>query len=361
MVGCLLTFVVAQADPEWNQPAVDRTHLQAMHVYLPTSTHDAFPIVVANSGSRAVDAGVVGVPEQLFVDAQAPFNDLGILTDDRGKAVAYQVDGNAPNGEFCFRTPSIPAYGARTYYWTAPLPRNAFIAKRQSVDPGQPQVLVDGAFKVTREAGKPDLDLSIDGVSLGTFDILIESKSAGPNWIGPTAIDRIDAYDNGVLKTYDLTVAYRDGATPYRVCFRIAAEPGKPWFTSRLLWVENTGTTAWTLAAYYHYPLSSIDGAVDDAPVAADGAGAWFNAKAGVYYGVDAPDFKISLWRDSDNHEHPDVWRDIEHVLRPGERYEVPQPAVTVFGVRGDKAALVDQVARLRARSSIVVTVERRR
>ena len=130
---------------------------------------------------------------------------------------------------------------------------------------------------------------------------------------------------------------------PFTVC------PGRSWFQTRCLWVQNTGDHGWTLGDYFHYLPSHIGGSEADQsgstlPALPDywlKIGCWGNPALRLAYGVVPPQadkrIECRFWRSPTvGSEHPDCWRIVHRTLKPGERWDAAadEPAATVFGLR---------------------------
>ena len=140
----------------------------------------------------------------------------------------------------------------------------------------------------------------------------------------------------------------------YRTKYRFEIYPGKPFFTSRFLWLENTDPEPWELGAYFHYLPSGINGSASDDEAKGK---YWFDAGANVAFGIESfsPVMKINFWKDPGGGEHPDALREVNRFLKPGERYDEPQPEVYVIAVEGqDEKAWRQAVEDIRALSGVV-------
>ena len=225
----------------------------------------------------------------------------------------------------------------------------------------------NGSLTLTHAAGSPDLLSSITAavaategeLPLGRFIALVNQRLSQQLWVAADQADSLRCYRGPVRFAADVVVAATKGggdtktaadqeggyapqqARPhhFRACYRLAVYPGVAGFTSRLLWIENRDTEPWRVGSYYHYAVSNIGGdGANDVPAKAlpSGMVAWTNEKLGGCLGfasLGTGDFKMSYWRDAapGGAEHPDVWRDLDVMLAPGQRYEAPQPVARFF------------------------------
>ncbi|MCG3179139.1 MAG: hypothetical protein BIFFINMI_01470 [Phycisphaerae bacterium] len=207
--------------------------------------------------------------------------------------------------------------------------------------------------------------IELDGRPVGRFAPMIWQRTDGNHWVDP---DRVDSVADSRLKDGSLVlevVLSRPGeAAGFRACYRLTLPPGATWFASRLLWIENTGQSAWTLAGYYHSPrMGPGDQPSKAEPVAPAPnywvpIGAWYDPASSTFLGVTAEpesDIRIIFWKDEGARQHPDAWRDVGVKLEPGQRYGQDEPTVHIFAARGSKnarpwARVIAQARRLRGR-----------
>jgi hypothetical protein len=64
---------------------------------------------------------------------------------------------------------------------------------------------------------------------------------------------------------------------------------------------------------------------------------------------------KVFLWKDEGGMEHPDVARDLDIVLKPGERYAAPEPVVHVVGCPEDEWKKVESRLGMMKRAEVKV------
>lgn len=382
--------VAAFADPRGKLAETDRSDNAATVVaYRPglawkgagQGAKTRVPVVVSNATAQAVTGRLFAQPlRQIVGSAKAASSGLTVVDATTGAAVLSQVDG-ADDPELCFAVGDVGPYSAKTFLVCL----GAATAQEAGAKPALDAQLSENAFVVNtgaltlkHDAAKGELlsEVLTGKLPLGAFRALLHQQLAQDLWVGADKTVAVHA-NNGPLRfVADVTVACtqggatitaaeKDGAyaarqtSPqrYEACYRIAVYPGQAWFTSRLLWVRNTDTASWRLASYYHYAVSAIGGtAVDDTPAKklASSEVAWENPKLGAYYGFlrgGADDFKASYWRDAvpNGSEHPDVWRDVDVTLAPGQRYADPQPAAAFFGLQGTPEQVTSLVEQARA------------
>ena len=162
----------------------------------------------------------------------------------------------------------------------------------------------------------------------------------------------------------------------FKTCYRFYVYPGKPWFGARFLWLENTDVRPWKLMAYFHYALSSLAGDASDDEVGGPDvpnyyrrgmAVTWFDPKAKLHYGIAQSkpgDFQMHFWKDPAGGQHADVRREIGVTLKPGERYDEPQPTAYVFGAEGERGSkawmpIVEEIRRWAAVEVKLLPVEK--
>ncbi len=369
-------LVTACVDPEETLAEADRSgKMAARLVYAPgakwlsssgTASLSRIPILVSNPSPQPL--------AQARFDQTLPDITGGTVTAVDGGPVAYQFDAEGRQAELSFDAGPLPPHGCKTFFL---YPGSAAASEGTSAVEAQVQ---EDAFEVTNglltlkhAARSGDLLTSITAgdLLLGRLQGLIHQRLGQNLWVAAEKTESVRCHSGPARFTADLTVAMmqsgetkttaeKDGTYApqtvrphrFRACYRIALYPGQPCFSSRLLWIENSDTQPWRLASVFHYALSNIGGdQADDTSLKQLPAGvvAWTNTKLGGVLGCisfNTDDFKMMFWRDPDsnNSEHPDVWRDIEVTLKPGERYDEPQPAALFFGSKS--AAHAAEIAR---------------
>ena len=362
--------IAALADPEEKLAQTDRSRNFASRTVYVSGTRWAtgaslrIPIVVSNASATPLRQARYSrmiaeiAPQAAGVKAWA-------LVDASGQPVKSQVDGAGKYAELAFDAGAIPAYSCKTFYLqplaAAPAAAPPALAAQMAPD----AFTVDtGALKLEHAAGSPYVLSSITAgdLPLGRLGAVMQQQLAQQLWTGADKTETIQ-YSNGPVRfTADVVVACTTGGADtktaanqeggyaaqqtrphrYRACYRICAYPGAPWFTSRLLWIENADSEPWQLAAYFDYAVSDIAGdQANDGPakVLPPGTVAWTNTRHGGAYGfiATAPeDFEAMFWKDDgpNGSEHADIRREVNVPLKPGERYDAPQPAAVFFGCK---------------------------
>lgn len=369
-------MVAVVADPEHRLSETDRSDNTATRqayrgkcswAAAPAGAAQRVPVVISND-TGTPQRGVVF--SQMLPGLTKWTDGARVVLAETGEEIPAQLDGMGETAELSFLPGDLPPYSCRTalvYPGTA------------SGKPALADVkLTEGGFEVNtgaltlkHAADRPELlsEVRAGDLPLGRFVALMHQSLAQDLWVAADQPVQVQAYNGAVRFAADVTVACARGGSdskstadqttgeyeaqktapqPYRACYRIAAYPGKPWFASRLLWVENSGKEPWRLADYFHYAISEIGGSPADDQVARQvppGVTAWENAKLGAYYGYlggPGSDFSALFWKDPApaTGQHPDVRRPVEKTLAPGQRYAEPQPAAVFFGLRGGAADL---------------------
>ena len=202
-----------------------------------------------------------------------------------------------------------------------------------------------GPLALLKEEGSPAIfdQISYQGTPLGKLLPLLWQRDGGDHWDLDHQV-QVAALRQGPLRaSIDFLVTNR-GELPYRAGWRVCLYPDRGWFGSRCLWIENTAAQAWTVHAYYHYTQSAIGGEGRDEAAAPQVPGyylpfaAWVDDKLGLALGVLSPrlgDFSPYYWRDEGGGQHSDFARYLDVVLRPGQRYQQPQPEAVIFAAAG--------------------------
>ncbi|MCE5238242.1 hypothetical protein LLH23_07090 [bacterium] len=356
-------LIAAVADPEGTLAETDRSDNLATRLVSAAAANGRYapgqrplPIVVSNPSSQPLP--------QARVNQMLPGLTAGPITTASGAAVVSQVDVEGKQAELTFEAGALPPYGCRTFILhPGKASPPAGTAVQTQVTEGGLEA-TNGLLTIKHEAGSSDLLSSIAAgdLLLGRLGALVHQQLSQPLWVAPDKTEQITCHNGPVRFTADLIVAATGGgadtktaagqdgtyapqrARPhhYRACYRLALYPGQPCFTSRLLWIENTDTEPWLMASYFHYAHSNIGG--DQAnDIAAtklpSGVVAWTNTKLDGALGcltITPGDFRMNFWRDPGEKggQHPDVWRELNTSLKPGERYDAPQPAATFFGAK---------------------------
>jgi len=229
--------------------------------------------------------------------------------------------------------------------------------------------------KLDSETGNAFDRVEFRSVEMGGFHPLIHQRVGQDFWVRPTAVENIEAQNGPVALVLDMTFVFdgdraqtltevgKEGKPAevvsrphkYRAKYRFTVYPGKPYFASRFLWVENTDTEPWLLQSYFHYAPSNIasDSSNDNPRLKY-----WMDAKANLCYGVEAPKgFNVSMWKDEAGAEHPDVYRypNLERTLKPGERFASDDAPVYV--ISGDEDSFARTADEVRTSSGLLIKV----
>jgi len=207
--------------------------------------------------------------------------------------------------------------------------------------------------------------IELKGIELGRFTPLVWQKVGQNMWIGPDSVENIEINHGPVFLSFDMTFSFSRGGSEmktevdskgnyasmtsrphsFRAKYRITIFPEKQYFSSRMLWIENTDKEPWELGAYYHYLVSNINGSVKDDEARGT---KWFDPGTGISFGAAAfsPEIKITFWKDPGGTEHPDTWREVGKMLKPGERYSDPQPEVYIIAAKteGEWKEIIDSI-----------------
>ncbi len=304
------------------------------------------------------------IPEMRLIDAET------------GEEVPFQVIGSGEDAEICFDSQPLNPYRCRTFL----LYVSSSVRKRNSASSSADRSFHydTGLLSLSHRSGSSDLlsSVTIGGLKLGKLIALMHEQLAQPLWVAADQLIGLKVYQGPVCFAADVTVAATQGGADtktaitegagngyaplavrphrYTARYRIIAFPGQPWCTVRLLWVQNSDSQPWPLVSYYIYALSSIGGddRNDKATVPAPNTVAWHNPIQRAYYGCYSPiggDFKMDFWRDTSpgQAEHPDVRRDLDVTLKPGQRYSTIQPPVYLFGMVGASQKMRQLVERM--------------
>ncbi|MBM3493772.1 MAG: hypothetical protein FJX72_05540 [Armatimonadetes bacterium] len=358
------------------RPSFVRVHLDRQGALVERRLDDnsAFRVI----GRAPRDAVVVVNPGSTPV-MQAPIvvrlpagSEPVVALDNRGRPLKSQTDRLPGGDELAFIAGTLP-----------PSSTSVFRLKPSQAALSTVTRTEGGAFAF---AGRLDLRSStdsrnvLDSVSLGSlrlgrFAALVHQTGGQPLWVEPDRVTRSTTYTGPVrtvriveclggggraITAADPAGAYAAQQTQpglYGLTVRLDAYPDEPWFGVRVLRIANRDTRPWRLEAYFLYPASSIGGgASDDAPGGTGDAPRWHDPGANASYGalVDPTRYKAIFWKDTPDgeSEHPDIYRTVQQVLKPGEAFAPASadPEVRLFGTRGDSAAPGSpELTRLRA------------
>jgi len=376
-------LITASVDPEETLEDDRSNHMATRLVYVPgakwpspagAAISSRIPVLVSNPSPQPL--------AQARFDQVLPEITHGALTTAAGGSVACQFDVDGKQGELSFDAGALPPCGCKTFFL---YPAGAAALEGTPAVKAQVQgnafEVTNGPLTLKHAARTGDLLTSITSgdLLLGRLQGLVQQQIGQNLWVTADKTESVQCHNGPVRFTADLTMAMTQGGETkttaarngtyapqsvrphrFRACYRIVLYPGQPCFTSRLLWIENTDAEPWRLAAVYHCALSNIGGdQADDTPAKRLPAGmaAWTNTKFDGALGcvsINPDDFKMMYWRDPGPNgvEHADVWRDIGVTLKPGERYDAPQPAALFFGSKS-AAQAVDIAGTARAQGRV--------
>ncbi len=167
----------------------------------------------------------------------------------------------------------------------------------------------NGVLTLTRGAAGGNLfdRLKLHELEMGRFTPLIYQKVEQQRWVAPDTLESVQVSNGPVRLVMDITTASH-GQYAFRSKFRLVVEPGRPWLTSQLRWLENADTTPWELAGYYHYLPSNIGGHAQDDQPREDH---WFNPATHAAFGIHSlsPLITTTFYKDAASNEHPDAYR----------------------------------------------------
>lgn len=205
--------------------------------------------------------------------------------------------------------------------------------------------------------------VEFNGTEVGSFVPLIYQVAGRDFWVRPTSVEDVEVNNGPAALVLDMTFVYRGERTAsvrphdYRAKYRFTIASDKPYFSSRLLWIENADAEPWLLQSYFHYALSNIAG---DASDDRSKLTYWLDEKAGLCYGaVPQKGFTANFWKDESGAEHADVFRYplLAKMLQPGERFTADDEPV--YMISGDEATFQRTAADLRRAGEMVVQVRK--
>ena len=361
--GHLLICRVDQADPLVEPNPADNEAVRIEYVPgLPAIGKPGarVPIVVANPTDKRVDNAPVTIKlSDLPASCRSGKLDLVRSTDGQPAAVPFQVvEGDC----LILLLDLLPPRTCATLFacpgampGAAGRPRVIYHRKNAGFE------IDNGVLRITKldlSSGTAFDRVELGGVEVGSFVPLVFQQADRGCWVRPSRVEKIEASNGPAALVLDMTFRYdpdNTGPRAYRAKCRFVVCPGKPYFSSRYLWIENTDARAWTLESYFHYALSNIAG---DSGDDVGRTSYWFDSAAGLCYGVEAPPgFAVSMWKDAAGAEHADTYRSpyLERVLAEGERFAADDdPVYIIAGTEDDFARTA---AQLRTSSGLSVKV----
>ncbi|MBN1410318.1 MAG: hypothetical protein JW969_05700 [Spirochaetales bacterium] len=341
----LLTAVTVRAKPvsrylDDNPAGVSLTRI----LYLPGVKTDAangvtIPFLATNpSGTKLKNTPIVLRMDKINLKGKSLENAVSLLDGIDQKECPFQIDSFEEGAELSFLCHEIKPSGFRSFYLRLGQTKNSTSASLKE-DRQIPFQLTNGkmTFDCAREKGDAIFNsIQIDNMKLGSFAPLIWMFRGKDEWTPTGSIEEVVQYTGPVRTVLDVTAA-----GSYRIKYRFTIYPGKSWFKSRVLWIENTSGSAFTLKAYYHYIRSFIGGdASNDIPE----MNVWRDGDNNYFYGAVPGTAGITtlLWKDASGHEHPDVHKKLEIVLKPGGKFiDEPSPVYIIAGP-GDSLEAVE-------------------
>jgi len=277
---------------------------------------------------------------------------------DGAAPVPAQLDLFSEGPELAILLPPIGARAAKTLLvclCDKPTPPVAAPVAYRKTAPGFE--ISNGRLRLVKHEADGDLfdRIELDGVELGRYYPLIHQALPQDMWVAPDRLESIDAVNGPVRLALTATLSRggaageiktavddkgkyaeaRQGPARFRTSCRVCVYPGRAWFTTQALSVENTDERAWTVAAYFHYAPSNLAGdAADD-----EGAGPrWYDEAARLAYGAADPAkaFRIAFWKDKGGGQHPDARREVGVELAPGAVHREPPFRLYLGGAKGE-------------------------
>jgi len=367
---CRVDQKMAFAEPN------EADNLATQHFYTPglpawdaASQYSRIPIIVTNSTDKAVRSVPISLKlcELALLDWSRAKDALCVVRaqDGRQSEIPFQV---VADDEFLFALDELgPRECATVFVYLNSAARLKTQAKVTYRETGDGFEVDNGALKLLKRGpgGNAFDRIDLGSIEVGSFSPVIWQQVGQDFWVRPTGVERIEAHEGPVALVLDMTFLFDGGRAAaitevgpegkyapaenrphmYRTKYRFTIYPGKPYFDSRFLWVENTDEEPWHFHTYYHYIRSNIAGdSSDDKPKVKY----WLDAAANLCYGVEAPDvFSVILWKDSTGLEHPDVYRYpyFSRTLKPGERLAAADPPVhTIAGSEDEFARAADEL-----------------
>ena len=194
--------------------------------------------------------------------------------------------------------------------------------------------------------------VALNGIELGRVEALIHEELAGrKQWLKPSRILSLTQTDGPVERVMDFILAYEQNPLAlvsgplgtYETHYRVVLGKDQPYFTVQCLSVTNTDKVEWTLKSFFHYVTSTLGGSPQDDELPLKGvpnyygmSSLWFDASVGAGFGaIPPPGMKAYFWKDEQGTQHPDLYREVNVVLKPGQTWTAEDPPAVVFGVQG--------------------------
>lgn len=314
-------------------------------------------LALVNPSERVLERQVVAVPWDGLGLGDAATVHIAVC-DEAGRVLPAQLDRLDGGAELAIAIDRLAPRAGRTVTvyagMQAPALPDAVACRRE----GNGFAIDNGALALVKSAapGGTLIDhIRLGGLDHGRFAPLLHQRIGSNRWTPPQRIAAMAVSNGPVRLVVDMT-AEAAGDLPFRAGLRLMIEPGRPWFSCRCRWIENTGATPWELASYY-LQVSSLLGA--QAAVRGD---RWSDPAADRCIGVvaSAP-FAVTFWQDPQGHGHPDTYRACNQMLAPGQRQDFTDPAMRVaVGTESGWQALKDGMQRGGHPTCHIFTAERR-
>lgn len=348
------SFVAAEIDPQDTVVETDETDNRVEQAVL-AGIGRGPAIVITNPSAEAVR----NVPVSLPLGNRAA---EWTVVDAAGRPVPAQVDRLPDGAELALRLPLLPA---RSLAVLSLRPGKASLSQKQTT--GDRSIALGDVLRLEHDAGSGNVidRVLLRGMPLGRYGMLIHQLRRQPLWVPPDRVETVEVHTGPVRTVLLVTAGLRapetaaaktavdaqgayapqqQRAARFRVRVRLNCWAGETWFGARFLGVENTDAEPWSCQAYFHYPVSFIAGRAEDDRVAGDGSiPMWQDDAAGACYGavVDTARLSAHFWKDTPNGagEHPDIWRELQRDLKPGEvlKATADDAEVILFGAHAAK------------------------
>lgn len=336
------------------------------------------PLLIANPSDKPLERAAVSVKVAGLFQGQAVPDPLllAVLDMETGKRPPlFEVDRLEDGAQLVLSVSDLGPRCARGFfvYGGVSLPDGMQGVTYRKTEQGFE--VDNGALKLVRDNPKSGYAfdrISLRGVEMGRFTPLVHQATGQNMWVGPDRVEKIEAFNGPVRLVLDITFARGAGGAgetktqvddagkqaaaqqrekQYRTKYRFVIEPGREWFTSQFVWIENTDAAAWELNSYYHYLPSNIGGSDKDDEARGNH---WFDSGAKLCFGVvpSSPLINVHFWKDPASGEHPDAARKLNITLQPGERYAKPEPFVYVLASKEE--AWQETVKRLRGQGEVI-------
>ncbi|MGD0092177.1 MAG: beta-galactosidase [Planctomycetota bacterium] len=336
------------------------------------------PLFAANPTDRPVERAVVAMKVAALFREQ-PLPDplaLAVLDAETGKRPGlYQLDRLTEGAELAFQVSNLGARQFSTFFVYGGVPEDD---GKQGVAYSETPTgfeVDNGVLKLVKDnpkSGNAFDHISLRGLELGRFTPLVHQATGQNLWVGPDRIEKVEAFQGLVRLVLDITFARGTGGggetktqvdtagkpaaaqsrdKQFRTKYRFIIELGREWFSSQLIWIENTDSTPWELAEYYHYLPSNIAGSDKDDEARGD---YWFNPGTKMCFGImpGSREIAVNFWKDPGGGEHPDARRKLNLTLQPGQRYSGVEPLAYIVGCKED--AWKETLRRLAAQREII-------